>query len=266
MKTIDDLTTTLPTGPGRQGRSRRRWAGIAALAVALVVVLVAWLVVVAGDGDEQVTSGPTTTQAGATTAAPSQPTTTPAIDRSTAIWPVEGSGRSFAEPVAAAEDFAVVFLGFTSPTVGPFQQGDNRSGEVEIRPVADGPATTVFVRQLSGEQTWSVLGAATESIEVTRPAAGEEISSPVRVEGRAFTFEGHVSVEVRQDGRADPAGRGFVTGGGDEMRPFAGDIPFDPGTGGFGALVFLTESAEDGRVWQAAAVRVRLRPAASTTG
>ena len=265
MKTIDDLTTTVTTGPRR---SRRRWPGIVALALVLVVALVAWLVVVAGDDDEQVTSGPTTTQAGGTTttAAPSQPPTTPAIDRSTAIWPVEGSGRSFAEPVAAAEDFAVAFLGFTSPTVGPFQQGDNRSGEVEIRPAADGPVTTVFVRQLSGEQTWSVLGAATESIEVTRPAAGDEITSPVRVEGRAFTFEGHVSVEVRQDSRADPAGRGFVTGGGDEMRPFAGDIPFEPGAGGFGALVFLTESAEDGRVWQAAAVRVRLRPAASTTG
>lgn len=239
--------------------------------MAVVAVLVA--VAVTGGDDEQVTSGtPTTAGEPATSAAPgttTPATTTPPATTSTpaarpppALWPAEGSGTSYADPVAAARQFAEAFLGFTSPGVGPFQQGDGRSGEVPVRPVADGPVTTIGVRQVTGDGSWSVLGAATANIVVASPVAGDDIPAPVPVRGRAHAFEGHVSVEVRADGRPGPAGVGFVTGGGDQMRPFAGEISFAPGTGGPGALVLLTRSAEDGRVWEAAALPVRLRPGA----
>lgn len=268
MTTTDDVTTPPAPRPGRHRRHRRRPVTVVA-AVAVAGGLAALLLAVSGDDGEgdEVVSGtattavePTTTTGATSPAGPGTTATAVAVDRSAAVWPSAEATPAPADPVDAARRFAESYLGFTAPRVGPFRQGDGRSGEVDVRPTDDGPVTTILVRQASGDQAWSVLGATTPSIEVTSPGAGDEIGAPATVAGRAFTFEGHVTVEVRQDGRADPAGKGFVTGGGDEMRPFAGEVSVAPGAGGYGAVVFLTHSADDGRVWQAAARRVRLRP------
>ena len=50
---------------------------------------------------------------------------------------------------------------------------------------------------------------------------------------------------------------GILTGGGDVPRPFTGQITFSPPAADHGALVLLTHSAEDGRVRQAAVLRLR---------
>ena len=97
------------------------------------------------------------------------------------MFPDPATSRRFDDPVAAARAFAVDFVGFVDPVLGEFVQGDSRSGEVEIRPVADGPATTVFVRQLGSDGTWWVIGSATGDITLDTPAAGDEITSPVAV-------------------------------------------------------------------------------------
>ena len=120
----------------------------------------------------------------------------------------------------------------------------------------DGPVTTVLVRQLSGDDTWWVLGAVTADIVVEAPAAGASISSPVELRGSALAFEGTVNVDVRQDGTHQPLGAGFVTGGGDVSRPFSGELAFSTPTERFGAVVFREFSAEDGRVLDATVVRV----------
>jgi hypothetical protein len=135
-------------------------------------------------------------------------------------------------------------------------QGDARSGEVEVRPVADGPVTTVFVRQLGDDGTWWVLGSAIADITVDSPATGATITSPVTLTGSALAFEGTVNVEVRQDGAREPVGTGYVTGGGDEMRPFSGEVEFGTPSAERGALVLLSLSAENGQVWEAATLRV----------
>ena len=74
--------------------------------------------------------------------------------------------------------------------------------------------------------------------------------------GSALAFEGTVNVDIRADGEDDPLYEGFVTGGGSEMAPFDDDLDWDDPGEGSGAVVFKTLSAEDGRVWQAAVVRV----------
>jgi len=206
------------------------------------------------DGDRDGSTGTTSV----TTTPTSVPTTEPAVDRSTAIWPAAGSSTRYADPVDAARAFAVSFLRFEAPVVGDFQQGDARSGEVAIRPTTTGPISTIVLRQLSNESSWSVLGAATANIEVTRPSTGDEIRSPARVTGRALAFEGNVQVEVREDGGPGAIGAGFVTGGGDVLRPFDGSISFETARSPYGALVFFTVSAENGEVWEATALRVRL--------
>lgn len=260
-----DLPPT-PDGPAAPGPDRQRrpvWLIVALVAaMALVAALVAVLVW-PDDGEDAVTE-PTTTEAPEPTAtettAPTteSPTTAaPApVDTSTAVFPYASGDVRYDDPVAAARGFAVDFVGFTDPLVGEFMQGDARSGEVEVRPLADGPVTTVFVRQLGDDGTWWVLGSATADITVDSPATGDTITSPVALTGSALAFEGTVNVEVRQDGARSPIGTGFVTGGGDVMRPFSGEIAFSTPSAERGALVLLSLSAENGQVWEAATLRV----------
>ncbi len=262
--------------PGRDPGAGRRKALIAALVVLVVLAVTAVFVVLAGDdqGDDEVSPATTTTGVTSTTAAPSSTTsvttaptaatsgpattvTVPPVDATTAVFPAATAGVRYDDPVDAARAFAVDFVGFTDPLVGDFMQGDARSGEVQVRAMAQGPVTTVFVRQLGTDGSWWVLGSAADTITVDTPATGDRITAPVTVSGRALAFEGTVEVEVRADGTSRPIGIGTVTGGGDEMRPFEGQVAFTSPGQGYGALMFLTHSAEDGRVWQAATLRVR---------
>lgn len=262
---------TRPGGDGGPPPRRPTGPTIAvALGVVVAIAVVVALLVWPADDADDVDTGTTTTDEPATTdtTAPATtgdtgpsttapPATTAPVDTSTAVFPDAASGVRFTDPVAAARAFAVDFVGFTDPVVGEFMQGDARSGEVAIRPVGDGPTTTVFVRQLGADGTWWVLGSATPNISTDRPAPGDTVSSPVPVSGSALAFEGTVAVQVRQDGSPQPLGSGVVTGGGDVARPFSGEVAFAPPDGDSGAVLFLTHSAEDGRVWEAAVVRVR---------
>jgi hypothetical protein len=152
----------------------------------------------------------------------------------------------------------VDFVGFVNPVVGEFQAGDARSGEVEIRPNATGPVTTVFVRQLSGSDTWWVLGAATANIQLDLPPALAVISSPVGLIGTSTAFEANVSVEIREDGNRTPLGTGFVMGGSmGQMGPFEGAVEFSAPTAKYGAIVLYTMSMENGQVWEVSVVRVQ---------
>ncbi len=125
------------------------------------------------------------------------------------------------------------------------------------------PTFTVVVGQLGaqpGSGPWSVVGVTSPNIVVTRPGARDKATSPVRVTGQAHAFEGTVNVEVREDGMlaGQSLGRGFVTGGGDALRPFSGDITFRSPTKPAGAIVFVERSAADGQgILRAAVVKVR---------
>lgn len=221
-----------------------------------MLAVTAALVLAGCGGDDEgatpTTARPTTTS----TVAPTTSTTT-AVDTSTAVWPWASSTTRYTDPVAAAKGYAVDFVGFRDPIVGEFMQGDSRSGEVEVRAKAAGPATTVFVRQLGADDTWWVLGSATGNIELTVPDTGAIVTSPLQLAGRARAFEGTVQVEVREDGRRQPIGSGVVTGSGDgTLGPFEGSVTFTAPAARDGALVLLTTSAEDGRVWEAGAIRL----------
>lgn len=269
---LADATTPAPTPePGGPSPGRRRpTALVVALVVAVAVIAALVAVIVWPDESDDVGTGPTTTEEPATsvtsgpattaTTGPSTPsttaTTTAPVDTSTAVFPDAAGGARYDDPVDVARAFAVDFVGFADPVVGEFMQGDGRSGEVEVRPAADGPVTTVMVRQLGTDGSWWALGAATADITVDAPATGDAVTSPVTVSGSARAFEGVVAVEVRQDGSRPPVGTGTVTGGGDVPRPFTGQVDFSAPTADHGALVFMTNSAEDGQVWSAAVLRV----------
>jgi len=80
----------------------------------------------------------------------------------------------------------------------------------------------------------------------------------VHLAGTSVAFEAVVRVEVRGAGQTfgQSLGATTVMGGGTEMQPFAGDVAFDAPTTTSGAVVFFTDSAEDGSIVEATVVPV----------
>lgn len=181
-----------------------------------------------------------------------------ADEAATVVWPDPGGPLRHASPDEAARGFVDDFIGFADPLFGPFHQGDTRSGEFEVRAGPEGPVTVVLVRQMS-DQHWYVLGAAASGIELDVPTAGATIASPLRMAGRARAFEGRLRVAVYARGRPAPLGEAFVDAGAvDAFEAFAGEVAWDGAGAGAGVVVVTAPGGEDGGVWEAVAVPVRL--------
>ena len=223
----------------------------------MVAVLVGMSLFVVGCGSKSTTATKPTTNATSTT---STTTTEPStVPTDTAVWPFVASTTRYSDPVKAATDFAVTYLGIVKPVVGPFIQGDSRSGEVAIRANKLGTATTtVMVRKLAPSETWWVLGAATPHLKLQSPGWNDAISSPVTVSGQSTAFEATVNVEIRQDGSLTPIGTDFVMGGSNgTMGPFSKAVTFTKPTARRGAIVFKMPSADSGGTLEAGVIRVQ---------
>ncbi|MFO7589469.1 MAG: Gmad2 immunoglobulin-like domain-containing protein [Acidimicrobiia bacterium] len=230
-------------------RQSRIWIIGAILVVAAGIATT----VIATSGDDRA-APPTSTSSSTSTSTTT--TSVPVDDTEAAVFPPTGTTR-FTDPVAAANAFVTEVVGFVDPFVGTFRQGDARSGEVDVRPFADGPVSTVFVRRLGPDDAWYVIGTATVNITVTQPTPLATIASPVALAGTSTAFEGTVRVEVRVDGRDQPIASGFVTGGANgELGPFQDTLAFPSPGATSGSIVFFTVSAEDGRILETAVVRV----------
>jgi len=263
-----------PGGDGSAGadrverEDRRGLIAVVALLLVLAVGGLVWWLIASDDEETATTTTAETTTTEATTTA-AETTTTEATtttadfseltdeERATAIYPDPDHSQRFDDPAAATNAFVTELVGFTDPLLGEFAQGDARSGEVEVRSTPDGPVTTVAVRQLGEASTWWVVAANTEGIVVEQPGAGQAISSPVTISGRASAFEGTVEVRLHQDGRLDPLATGVVTGGATaELQPYEGQLEFSQPDRRRGALVLRTVSAQDGRVDRATVQRI----------
>jgi hypothetical protein len=261
-----------PAAPSPEPGARNRTLLVAG-AVVVVLVLVAVGVILATRGDDVTTTGTTTstaapgststvTSTSSTTSTSSSSATTtskPGVvteqESATIVWPDPYGGVVYTTPNAAVEGFAVDLVGFTDPLVGELQQGDSRSGEIELRSNPTGPVTTVLVRLMSDDH-WYVIGSSTPDIVVDEPTAGAAIDAPLAVTGQALAFEGTVNVSVVGRGSTDPLGAGVVTGGGSELTPFSGQIDWHDTGGGQGVVLFWTVSAADGSVMQVSALPV----------
>jgi hypothetical protein len=184
-------------------------------------------------------------------------TTSEVAQPATAMWPFARTSLRFSDPVSAASSFVVSYLGFSAPVVGAFQQGDSRSGEVPVRSSSTGAVTTVLVRQLTNDDSWWVLGAATANIQITTPALLASLHSPITLRGVSTAFEAQVNVELRRDQSLDPIGSGYVMGGSmGQLASFEGQITFTKSSSRYGTLLMRTYSAKDGSVLEAAALRI----------
>ena len=125
----------------------------------------------------------------------------------------------FDTPEAAAEDFVSQVLE-VPPELGEFEQGDARSGEIEVFSPGEGGGTRVargrlLLRQLGADGGWFVLAAVNDNAAITSPEAGADVpAGPLDVEGRARGFEANVVVSAFVAGGAAAELDRAVTQGG----------------------------------------------------
>lgn len=159
-------------------------------------------------GDDESSSGDTTSTSTVestsssveTSTATSSTTSTPAMAEQLAIWPA--SDVVFDTPEEAAMDFVSKILG-VEPTLGEFQRGDSRSGEIEVFSPGEGDATipivrsTLLLRQLGADNGWFILAAVNDNTTITAPEARDEVpASPLVIEGRGRGFEANLVVSA----------------------------------------------------------------------
>jgi hypothetical protein len=239
------------------------WIGLGVAAI-IALLVGAFLLTRDDDDDDPVTADSTTTTASeetTTTAADATTTTVPfqTVDADLPVFPDPTTSRRFDDPVAVATAFATELAGFSDPVVGELQEGDSRSGEVEVRASADGAPTVVLVRQLE-DDSWYVIGSTTDSIQLATPEPRSTIASPQELIGMAYAFEGTVNVRLYVDGTQEPIAETVVTGRGDGvLGDFSGELEFSDASGAtHGVLVLSEASGEDGSAVAATTIRVLL--------
>ena len=235
-------------------RRSTRWWHPAAMAVpALIVGLLA---TGCGDGDSNEGDGTTTsadgsttttsTRAASTTTTTSNATTTTAAPTTTtagisqpAVWPA--AGTVFATPEEAARSFVQTVLG-VPPTLGEFQQGDSRSGEMPVLSPGEGGGTAVergllALRQLGSANGWFVLAAVNDVPTIEVPDTPVP-AAKLRVTGTAIGFEATVIVSAWLPGGTTPLDKQVTQAG--EMGvagPF--DVELDLSTAPAGSTVAI---------------------------
>jgi hypothetical protein len=169
----------------------------------------------------------------------------------------------------AASASAVAFLrqlGMRDPVAATYRRTGPVAAEVGLHPRAGEGGTpidrvTTLVQLHRYAYGWVATGARTGTVEVDEPLPFSRIESPVPVSGLSVAYEGTVHVTVLEDRRGPDRvlGRGLVTGGGSELAPFRGSIPFRDQTVGVDAgwVVFSGDTGADTGIMSATAIRVR---------
>ena len=237
--------------------------------IRLVAALLLVAVLLAGCGDDDATDestasttvatstsdGSSTSSTAASTTASSQSTTTgsttsSSISSSTtgvpvleqpAVWPAPGV--VFDSPDAAASDFVSKVFG-VPPNLGTFQQGDSRSGEIEVLSPAEGGGTAIrsvlLLRQLGPDNGWFVLAAIGDNT-ITSPASANEVAAgPVEVSGEGRGFEGLLVIEAFTAGGTDRLDQQQAQGGSTEAtEPFSVTLDLSGATSGDTVLILV---------------------------
>lgn len=123
-------------------------------------------------------------------------------------------------PEEAATDFVEQVLGVPA-VLGEFQQGDQRSGEIEVfvagendQPATRWPRAVLFLRKLGPANSWFVIGAASEHVTIDTPTVGDVVApGRLTVEGVGRGFEATLVVEVFVPGTAEPLDQVVTFGG-----------------------------------------------------
>jgi hypothetical protein len=225
-------------------RRVRQWWLVGAVAVAAVVAIVAGMLA-SGDDDQEVAGVDTSTTV----------EEAPGAEPGPAVFPFAADDVRFDDPQEAVRYWAEGIVGFVDPVYGEYRAGDARSGEIVVRPTADGPETVVLVRQL--DETWWILGAVAEDVALTSPAADDRLVSPVALAGTGRAPEGRIEVELWTDGADEPLAMASVPVGVEAAEAFEGSLGFDQQPETADGALYLRIRGVDGEVLAATVVRVR---------
>lgn len=209
------------------------------IAVTITAVLVSGC---GGDDPGAGTDSTTTTVVTTTTEPTSTPTSAVVGLEQPAIWPA--ADVVFDTPEQAAEDFVAAVLGVPA-RLGEFQQGDGRSGEIEVLAPSEtdaGPPVArslLLLRQLGPDDGWFVLAAVNDNTSIVSPQALAEVAAgAVAVEGVGRGFEGLVVVEAFRPGGPAALDQVITQGGSMETaEPFS--VQVDLSAGAPGEVVML---------------------------
>jgi hypothetical protein len=183
------------------------------------------------------TTGSTTT--GSTTTTTGSTSTTSSTLEQAAIWPAPDD--VFTSPEEVAADFVSKVFG-VPPNLGDFQQGDARSGEIEVFSPAEGGSAAVrsvlLLRQLGPSDGWFVLAAVSDANTITSPAQGSEVAAgSVEVSGQGRGFEGLVVVEAFTAGGSRIDRQQTQGGSTEDSEPYA--VTLDLSGAGSGDTVLI---------------------------
>jgi hypothetical protein len=160
-----------------------------------------------------------------------------------AIWPA--ADVVFATPEEATADFVTNALGVPAE-LGEFQQGDARSGEIEVFSPGEGEQATpitrglLLLRKLGTSDGWFVIAAVNDNASITSPSAGAEVEAgPLSVEGVGRGFEANVVVRAFVAGDAGAPLDEVITQGGAFETPEPFSISVDLGGAAPGGVVML---------------------------
>jgi immunoglobulin-like protein involved in spore germination len=197
-------------------------------AVTVAIVVTAWMLPLAscatdeGQSPSPPTSSTASPMSPSSPSAPTTPTPTPTPTSTVgleqpAVWP--SAGVVFDTPAAASADFVTHALGVPA-TLGAFQQGDSRSGEVPVMFAGEGANATsvqrglLLLRQLGSANGWYVIAAVNDNAAITSPAPRTTVpAGPLTVEGIGRGFEGTVIVEAFLAGQVTRLDKVVAQGG-----------------------------------------------------
>jgi hypothetical protein len=158
----------------------------------------------------------------------------------------------FATPEEAAENFVAEVLG-VPVNLGEFQQGDSRSGEIEVlAPGEDGQGAAIVrsvlaLRQLGTQDGWFILAALNDNAAISTPESMAEVASgPLTVKGSARGFEGNISVTAFLAGDADTEFDQATTqaGSAETPEPFTIELDLSDAVAGDVVTLFVRGDAE----------------------
>ncbi|MEU4421533.1 Gmad2 immunoglobulin-like domain-containing protein [Actinoplanes sp. NPDC024001] len=184
------------------------------------------------------------------------------------LSPPENTAPTLAKARQVARAWLTDVTGMQNITVQSSQWRSDFIATVDVRPRIGehrsmvGPLSRVVLGE-SGA-SFNVLGVTTGTIVVDQPADAitpsdlAVVTSPLTISGKALAFEGNINIRVVQirNGVVRQLGAGHVTGGGDVMRPFTGEIAFAAPSTDIGWLLASELSAYNGAVTKLTAVRV----------
>ncbi|MGH9186431.1 MAG: GerMN domain-containing protein, partial [Acidimicrobiales bacterium] len=178
------------------------------------------------------------------------------------LWPGPEHDQ-FADPVDAVRSFVDEFVGLDDPPLSSFHEGEPGAGEVDVFGRGEGGQrldvvrSTVVVRRFDGH--WYVTSASSDDVVIETPQPLADVTSPVRIDGRARGYEGTIAVSMHEGFTpAEFVSEPTIAGCCEELVPFTVTLPlFNPPTTPNGAIVARTDSGSDYAIVGFTAIPVR---------